>query len=100
MTLNHLIPPDSQLQLALIEGTEVEALCGHRFTPTLTVGSSGRADVPGAAWCDACDQTAELRKKYELLAELRTNLRENMNAIEERISLIQIEKSLQKEVTA
>lgn len=60
MTLNHVIRREDDIQLAIIEGTEVEGLCGHRFVPTVTVGTSGGAHVPGAPMCSACETIDEL----------------------------------------
>ena len=60
--LNHVTP---DLDLALIEGSEVTALCGVRFLPTLRVGSGGRADEPAFTMCPEC------LRVDELLAEIR-----------------------------
>lgn len=75
MTVNHMIKPVHDIQLAMIEGTDVEALCGHRFTPSVVVGTGGKADVPGARICERCDIIAELWEEMNELADRINELR-------------------------
>lgn len=56
---NHVIR-GYDIELAMIEGTEIVAECGATFVPSVTVGTSGRADVPGAPLCDVCDELKAL----------------------------------------
>lgn len=83
MTFNHHIWPEYDIDLAMIEGTEIEAICGQRFVPTVTVGTSGRAHVPGAAMCEMCEEIKRLRREFGALERLRDQFQQQMDALNE-----------------
>lgn len=90
MSINHHIWPTFDINLAMIEGTEIEAICGQRFVPTVTVGTSGAAHVPGAAMCDMCEEIKRIRKEFAALEAARNSLQRQMDAIEEEYRSLRI----------
>lgn len=81
MTINHLIKPECDLNLAMIEGTPVEGLCGVTFTPSVQMGTSGRADVPTAPICDHCETAKDISEKWSRLADERELIQHEMDAL-------------------
>ncbi|PRA83505.1 hypothetical protein CQ045_03795 [Microbacterium sp. MYb66] len=82
VTVNHMVKAGFDLNLAMIEGTPIEAWCGERFTPSVTVGTSGRADVPGAPHCDRCQEVVDNWRKFIRLKDEKNRLIREMRAVE------------------
>lgn len=94
---NHVIR-GYDIELAMIEGTEIVAECGATFVPSVTVGTSGRADVPGAPLCDVCDELKALLDERRKLRIWRDWLERQINAGDEeyrRLSARSRERALE-----
>lgn len=79
---NHKVMPGTDLDIAIIEGTTIEAFCGMQFVPTVTVGTSGRADVPGAPDCEACLKLYDLTVQWNRLRHERNRINRELYALE------------------
>lgn len=79
---NHKVKPGMNLDIAIIEGTKIEAFCGMQFVPTVTVGTSGRADVPGAPDCEACQELYHITVKWNRLRHERNRINRELYSIE------------------
>lgn len=90
MKRNHVIP-DADIQLAVIEGTPVKALCGEVFTATVQVGTSGSAADPTAGLCARCDRIRSLEREYAKVWPVFVEARERCR---ELLTLIELEKAL------
>ncbi len=84
--LNHLAPRD-QIDLGLIAGTPIEALCGVNFVPTLRVGASGAADNPSLDVCTACECVMELIEEQNELAFKHRRVKAAIKAVKEAARL-------------
>ena len=71
---NHKVIPGADLAIAIIEGTKIEVFCGLQFVPTVTVGTSGRADVPGAPDCEACQELYDITVEWNRLRHERNRI--------------------------
>lgn len=80
MTINHVVIPGVDLQLAMIEGIEVTAFCGVRFVPTVQVGTSGSAAAPGAPRCSRCDDLHDIAVRWSRLKDERNRLNRELYA--------------------
>lgn len=80
-TINHLIHRQGDLQLAMIEGTQVTAWCGIRFVPEVQVGTSGSAHAPGAPECDRCRDVVDTWREWIRLKDEKNRLVREMNAL-------------------
>lgn len=81
VTVNHMIK-GGHLTIAMIEGTEVAAWCGIRFVPEVQVGTSGRADAPGAPSCERCKEIVDNWREFIRLKDEKNRLLREMRAIE------------------
>ena len=81
MILNHIVR-SGDIDLAMIEGTRIEVWCGLRFVPTVTVGTSGRAHVPGAPDCERCKTIVDTWREWIRLKDEKNRLIREMRAIE------------------
>lgn len=104
MIVNHIIRSGHDLQLAMIEGTEVLTRCGIWFIPTVTVGTSGRADIPGNPQCADCDRALELLRQWSRLKDEKNRMLREMRTLErqhrELISGVREKRSEPQEVNA
>ena len=80
-TINHLVQNRPDLQLAMIEGTQVTAWCGIRFVPEVQVGTSGSAHAPGAPECDRCRDVVDTWREWIRLKDEKNRLVREMNAL-------------------
>lgn len=90
-TINHKIRGGRDLQLAMIEGTPVSAWCGIRLVPEVQLGTSGRADVPGAPNCDRCKEIVDNWREFIRLKDEKNRLLRKMRVIEK------LQRTLHKE---
>lgn len=79
--INHVVIPGVDLQIAMIEGSEVTAFCGVRFVPTVQVGTSGSAAAPGAPWCSSCDDLHDIALRWSRLKDERNRLNRELYAL-------------------
>lgn len=79
---NHTVKPGTNLDIAIIEGTKVEVFCGLQFVPTVTVGTSGRADIPGAPDCEACRELFDITLKWNRLRRKRNRINRELYSLE------------------
>ncbi|MGL3150667.1 hypothetical protein ACSS7Z_09930 [Microbacterium sp. A82] len=79
---NHTIRPKYDIDLAIIEGTKVMAFCGDVFIPTVTPGTSGRADVPGARYCEACEESMTISEEWSRIKDEKNRLIREMRMLE------------------
>ncbi len=70
------------IDVALITGAEVTALCGSKFVPTLRVGSGGMADEPAWAVCDVCERIDGLMAEMDRLKQIRNEAARELRAVE------------------
>lgn len=82
MTRNHIVKAGYNLDLAMIEGTPIEVWCGLRFVPTVTVGTSGRADIPGAPDCERCKKIVSSWRDWIRMKDEKNRLIREMRALE------------------
>ena len=81
MITNHRIWPEYDIDLAMIEGTQIGAVCGLRFVPSVTVGTSGGAHVPGAAMCERCETIATIKEQFNRIADERDRLQRQLDGL-------------------
>lgn len=81
MITNHIVKPSNDLQLAMIEGSEIEALCGDRFVPTVTVDTGGGAHVPGVPVCERCQVANGITERWNILRVEVERLQAEMEAL-------------------
>lgn len=86
---NHTIRPEYNVQLAMIKGTEIVAFCGRRMIPTVQVGTSGRADRPGAPQCEACVEGERICFEWSRLKDEKNRLAREMRAMEKAFRALQ-----------
>lgn len=89
-TTNHRVK-SGDLQLAMIEGTPIKTFCGDIFVPTVQVGTSGRADLPGAPNCDRCDEAIEVCRQWSRVKEEKNRLVREMRALEKLHKQLMVE---------
>lgn len=82
-TLNHRIRDEYDIELAMIEGTDIEALCGVRFIPSVTVGTSGQAYEPAAGICEICQEIFVVDAIREKLRREQDRIALEMRKLEE-----------------
>ncbi len=80
--VNHTIRPSFNIQIAVIEGTPVIAFCGKTFVPTVTVGTSGRATVPGAPNCPDCETAIDMSERFTQLRDEKNRITREMRALQ------------------
>ena len=78
MLVNHCVPRSQNLQLAMIEGTEITTLCRDRFVPTVIVGTSGQPHQPGAPLCERCEELLDIQQRWSRLKDERDRIDEEM----------------------
>lgn len=88
---NHRIPPEFDVQLAMIEGTPVTAYCGISFTPHVQVGTSGRATAPGAPTCERCLTAEDLHERWSRLADQRDDIEHEMDMLNAQHRALQVQ---------
>lgn len=96
MTVNHRVWPEYNIDLALIEGTEIETLCGERFVPTVTVGTSGGAHVPGAPICEDCETAAEISRALKQLRRQQEALQTQIDGFNHAYQLLRQAHTLEE----
>jgi len=74
----------SRIDIGVIQGKEMLALCGERFVPSVRVGSSGRADEPEWPICDRCKSLVELKDEYHRAREERNRAVREMRRAEKK----------------
>lgn len=77
MLINHRVLK-SKIQLAMIEGTQVRAVCGETFVPEVVVGTSGKAYQPGAPLCDRCEELLTISSRWSRLKDERDRIDREM----------------------
>lgn len=97
VVLNHIIWPEYDIQLAMIEGTQIGAVCGLRFVPSVTVGTSGGAHVPGAAMCERCETIATIKEQSNRIADERDRLQRQLDDLNAAYRLILSEPATRDE---
>lgn len=91
---NHKVKPGMNLDIAIIEGTKIEVFCGMQFVPSVTVGTSGRADVPGAPDCEACQELYDITVKWNRLRRERNRINRELYSLEkEHVRLREAERT-------
>lgn len=81
--INHTIRPAFDIELAIIEGSEVVGFCGHRFVPTVIVGTSGRADDPSAPHCQNCRDAIDICERWSRLTDEQARITAEMEQLEQ-----------------
>lgn len=99
MTTNHVVKPSHDLQLAMIEGTEIETLCGERFVPTVTVGTGGGSHVPGAPMCERCHVADDITERWNILRVEVEQLQAEMEALNMEYRLHRTQWHVERETT-
>lgn len=82
-TINHLVR-SGDLQIAMIEGTQILSWCGLRYVPEVWVGTSGSAASPDAPTCARCTDVVDDWREWILLKDEKNRLIREMNAIKRR----------------
>ncbi|MEV5042722.1 DUF3039 domain-containing protein [Microbacterium sp. LMI1x-1-1.1] len=95
MTVNHYAARKA-IDTALISGGDIRALCGEHFTPSLRVGSGGKADDPGAEICAECQALLDLMGDLEYLRDERDRLNQRIKDAERHLADARREKHLEK----
>lgn len=99
MTINHVVMPGVDLQLAMIEGHEVEAFCGVQFVPTVQVGTSGSAAAPGAPRCSRCDDLHDIALNWVRVKDERNRLNRELYALNREYKKLRRVAREEREVT-
>lgn len=74
MLVNHYVTRSQDLQLAMIEGTQVTTMCRDRFVPAVVVGTGGKAHQPGAALCARCEELSDIQQQWSRLKDERDRI--------------------------
>lgn len=78
---NHLIK-SGDITLAMIEGTKLKAFCGISFVPTVTPGTSGRADDPKSPMCPTCVEARDICLEWSRVKDEKNRLIREMRMLE------------------
>lgn len=99
MTTNHIIHDRYDIQLAMIEGTEIEALCTDRFIPEVEGGTGGGAHVPGAPLCERCQLARDITERWNILRIEVERLQAQMEALSMEYRLHRTQWRVERETT-
>lgn len=81
--INHIVR-NGNLQIAMIQGTQIRSWCGLRYVPEVWVGTSGSAAKPEAPTCERCLDVVAEWKEFIRLKDEQERLLLEMSAIKER----------------
>lgn len=68
--LNHY-SPQAEVDMALIAGGNITAVCGEVFEPQLQIGSGGSAADPALEICPACELIISLESELSRFADTK-----------------------------